>query len=219
MFRLYWMMLTTTKEQLKSLPQSQNLLSMLCTSAMQLMVRGIFYLPIKTPSLGLYFLYDCSGIFVQGLKQFFTIFKWPFSSGTIIVTTASFYYYKKEVLNHVCYIVVWFIVLGERELTPLEREVKSARDRFDDIVSVLEARGINLESTLTRFEQYQVAYTDLITWLECAEDIQIKWTNPSNDLQSIVKYVHEFRVCIISVLIWLKRTSIFLRLFLKKVPF
>ena len=84
--------------------------------------------------------------------------------------------------------------LEDRELTPIELEIKSARDRFDDIVSVLEARGLNLESTLTRLEQYQIAYNDLILWLECAEDIQIKWTPVENDVETILKNFHEYQV-------------------------
>ena len=81
-------------------------------------------------------------------------------------------------------------------MTPIELEVKSCRDRYDDIITVLEARGLNLESTLTQAEQYQVAYNDIMAWLDCAEDIQIKWKPLGATLEIVrLQYVeHQVRI-------------------------
>ena len=72
--------------------------------------------------------------------------------------------------------------------------MKNARDRFDDIVTVLEARGVNLETTLTNSERYQVSYNDLITWLDSAEDIQSRWQSPGKDLDTVRRQYLEHRV-------------------------
>ena len=90
--------------------------------------------------------------------------------------------------------------LENREPTPIELEVKSSRDRFDDIVTVLESRGVNLEATLTESEQYQVAYNDLSSWLDCAYDIQVKWKPVGSDLETVRRqYVeHQVAICCIS---------------------
>lgn len=73
-------------------------------------------------------------------------------------------------------------------------EVKKIRDRFEDIMSILEARGINLESTLSEAEQYNVVYTDVIAWIDSMEDAQQKWTPVGNDLITVRRQYLEHQV-------------------------
>ncbi|XP_065668233.1 dystonin isoform X8 [Hydra vulgaris] len=101
-----------------------------------------------------------------------------------------------EILTHIGESLVFIIyiqdrvVKEDRQLTPIELEVKSCRDRYDDIITVLEARGLNLESTLTQSEQYHVAYNDIMAWLDCAEDIQMKWKPLGSTLEIVrLQYV------------------------------
>ena len=76
----------------------------------------------------------------------------------------------------------------------IEIEVKAARDRFDDIVTVLESRGVNLEATLTQSEQYQVTYNNVVSWLDCVEERQANWKSIGSDLNTVRKQYAEFQV-------------------------
>ena len=76
----------------------------------------------------------------------------------------------------------------------IEIEVKAARDRFDDIVTVLESRGVNLEATLTQSEQYQVTYNNVVAWLDCVEECQANWKSIGSDLNTVRKQYAEFQV-------------------------
>ena len=86
-------------------------------------------------------------------------------------------------------------VLDKHEKTPVEEEVTRIRARFDDIVAILESRGVNLEATLTDAEQYQTMHTDLIGWLESGEEVQRHWSPVGNDLITIRKQYAEHQVC------------------------
>ena len=85
-------------------------------------------------------------------------------------------------------------LLENRPLTPVESEVKVIRTRFDDIMSILEARGVNLESTLSEAEQYQVFNTNAISLLDNADDIQKKWSPVSNELITVRRQYLEHQV-------------------------
>lgn len=85
-------------------------------------------------------------------------------------------------------------LIENRQSTPVEKEVKRIRDRFEDIMSILEARGVNLEATLSEAEQYNAVYTDLIVWLDSAEDAQQKGTPVGNDLVTVRRQYLEHQV-------------------------
>ena len=90
--------------------------------------------------------------------------------------------------------VLIFLYVDKREKTPVEEEIFRIRARFDDIVTILESRGVNLEATLTDAEQYQTMHTDLIGWLESAEEVQRHWSAIGHDLITIKKQYTEHQV-------------------------
>ena len=51
-----------------------------------------------------------------------------------------------------------------------------------------------MESTLTRLEQYQVAYTNVIGWLECAEDVQTQWSALPLNAQIVMENYQDYKV-------------------------
>ena len=89
--------------------------------------------------------------------------------------------------------------IDKRDMTPVEDEVKRIRGRFDDIVSILEARGINLEATLNDAEQYQTLHIELLAWLDSAEEVQQKWKPVGNDLITIRRQYLEHQVSMSSI--------------------
>ena len=80
------------------------------------------------------------------------------------------------------------------EKTAIEEEVSRIRARFNDIVTILESRGVNLEATLTEAEQYQTLYVDVLAWLESAEEAQRKWSPIGNDLITLRKQYLDHQV-------------------------
>ena len=76
----------------------------------------------------------------------------------------------------------------------IEDEVTSVRERFDDICTILEARGMNLDTTLNQSEKYQTAYNEITMWLESAESVQQQQEPISNNLEMLRKQLMEQRV-------------------------
>ena len=94
-------------------------------------------------------------------------------------------------------LVYHYFLAENREKTPVEEEISRIRARFDDIVSILESRGVILEATLTDAEAYQTLHTDLIGWLESAEEVQRSWAPVGNDLITIRRQYAEHQVTFI----------------------
>uniref|UniRef100_A0A7M5WLK9 KASH domain-containing protein n=1 Tax=Clytia hemisphaerica TaxID=252671 RepID=A0A7M5WLK9_9CNID len=105
-----------------------------------------------------------------------------------------------EILSTIGEALVFIVYIQDKskkdkvERTAIEDEVSRIRARFNDIVTILESRGVNLEATLTEAEQYQTLHVDVLAWLESAEEAQRKWSPIGNDLITLRKQYLDHQV-------------------------
>ena len=76
----------------------------------------------------------------------------------------------------------------------IEEEVASIRDRFDDIVTILEARGTNIDVTLSQADKYNIAFNEVSMWLDSADGFELRQLPISDDLEELQKQMSEQRV-------------------------
>ena len=84
--------------------------------------------------------------------------------------------------------------LEPQNIVVIEEEVKSIRERFDDIVTILEARGSNIDVTLSQTDKYNAACNEIAMLLDSAEAFILQQGPPADDLDSLQKQLSEQRV-------------------------
>eukprot|EP00794_Sanderia_malayensis_P004519 gene4519-5115_t len=78
-----------------------------------------------------------------------------------------------------------FHLIEQQRLLAIEEEVTLIRGRFDDIVTILEARGRNIDVTLSQADRYSIVYNEVIMRLESAERFQLKQRPISENLEEL----------------------------------
>ena len=81
-----------------------------------------------------------------------------------------------------------------QSISAIEEEVKSIRERFTDVVTILEARGSNIDVTLSQTDKYNIAFNEVSMLMESAEGFILRQGPISDDLDVLQKQLGEQRV-------------------------
>ena len=91
-------------------------------------------------------------------------------------------------------IFMLFFSLEPQSIAAIDEEVKSLRERFSDIVTILEARGSNIDVTLSQTDKYNSASNEVAMLMDSAEAFILQQGPPADDLDSLQKQLSEQRV-------------------------
>lgn len=72
--------------------------------------------------------------------------------------------------------------------------MKSIRERFNDIVTILEARGSNIDLTLSQTDKYNIAFNEVAMMMDSAEGFILRQGPLSDNLEDLQKQLSEQRV-------------------------
>lgn len=81
-----------------------------------------------------------------------------------------------------------------RSIAAIEEEVQSIRERFDDIVTILEARGSNIDVTVSQTDKYNIAFNEVAMLMDSAEAFILQQGPPADNLDSLQRQLSEQRV-------------------------
>ena len=86
--------------------------------------------------------------------------------------------------------------LEPQSIAAIDEEVRSIRERFDDIVTILEARGSNIDVTLSQTDKYNIAYNEIAMLMDSAEGFILRQGQVADDLDNLQRQLSEQRVSV-----------------------
>ncbi|XP_065062306.1 titin-like isoform X4 [Rhopilema esculentum] len=101
-----------------------------------------------------------------------------------------------EILTNISKQLAAIVKIDSQEpqsISAIEEEVKSIRERFTDVVTILEARGSNIDVTLSQTDKYNIAFNEVSMLMESAEGFILRQGPISDDLDVLQKQLGEQR--------------------------